>query len=57
MESIKQILTTREVAKYLGIDEEEVRRLQREDILKPLRGFRRPYKYSWHKIKEYLNGE
>lgn len=50
----KQIMTTKEASQYLGISEWEVRRLADERILKPLRGFRKPMKFSFHKIKEYL---
>jgi excisionase family DNA binding protein len=53
----KQIMTTKEVAEYLGISEWEVRRLADEKILKSLRGFRKPKKFSFHKIKAYLDGE
>lgn len=56
MEIQKQIMTTKEVAEFLGIKENEVRRLAQEGALKRLRGFRKPFKFSRHKVIEYLDG-
>lgn len=53
----KQILTTKETSEYLGISEDEVRRISDEGYLKRLRGFRKPRKFSRFAIIDYLKGE
>ena len=53
----KLILTTQEVAAWLGLSDNEVRRLADEKHLKPLRGFRKPRKFSRYVIMDYLKGE
>jgi DNA-binding Lrp family transcriptional regulator len=55
--NLKPIMTTREVAQALGLAEQEVRRLEAEGILKRLRGFSCPMKFSGHQILEWLKGE
>ena len=53
----KKILTTRDVAEYLGIEEAEVRRLKHQGILRSLPGFKAPFKFSRQIIENFLNSE
>jgi excisionase family DNA binding protein len=53
----KQIMTTMEVAEFLEITQEEVRRLVNEGMIKSLKGFRKPFKFSRQKVFEYLEKE
>ena len=55
--NIKPIMTTREVAQALGLAAQEVRRLEAEGVLKRLRVFNCPMKFSGHQILEWLKGE
>ena len=52
----KMVYSTAELAAYLGVSCQEVRRLADEGILKPLRGFRKPFKFSWYEIHKWMNG-
>jgi len=53
----KQIMTTKEAAAYTGLTISEIRRLTDARILKPLRGFRSPKKFSRHVIDMWLRGQ
>jgi excisionase family DNA binding protein len=50
-------MSTREVAELLGVPEDAVRRLRQRRILKPLKGFRNPYRFGLAQVKAYLEGE
>lgn len=55
--TMKQIMTTKDVALATGVPASEIRRLNREGVLKSLRGFRKPKKYSIVAVKKWLEGE
>jgi hypothetical protein len=57
MKMPKAIMTTHEVAEYCGITDKEVCRLAAEGILKPVRGFRKPKKFSFYQIQMWIDGE
>jgi hypothetical protein len=50
-------MKTSEVASALQVSEEEILRLAKERVLKPLRGYRRPLRFSGTQIEKWLNGE
>ncbi|GEM_PF-3816259 len=55
--NLKPLMTLREVAEALDISVKEARRLEHEGVLKPLRGYYNPHKFSGYQVSRWLDGE
>ncbi|MDF3128711.1 type IV toxin-antitoxin system AbiEi family antitoxin domain-containing protein [Kiritimatiellaeota bacterium B1221] len=55
--NLKPVMTTAEVSKAIGLSEYDIRKLEKEGVLKRLRGTRCPIKFSGEQIYKWLKGD
>jgi excisionase family DNA binding protein len=53
----KPVMTTREVADYMGCSSRSIRYLVSMGYLKPLRGHRNPLRFTAENVVAYLKGQ
>lgn len=53
----RALMTTKEVAEYLGTSTDEILRLHNEGLLARAKGFKSPFRFSKYHLDKYLQSE